>query len=374
MASRLQASRVSILTRYAALALLAGAAFAIGAPAAAQTRDWQAEWNKTVAAAKAEGELILSVPSGREWREEIMKFQKAYPEIKVNATPFASRDFWPRLVKEREVGKYLWDLRVGGTDTNSYQLKDQGQMATVRDQFILPEVTDDKNWLGGWDAAFLDKEKKYFPSFCAYESPLGHFNKKFVAAAELPDFKSLLDPKWKGKIVMADPRGGSTIVSMGVVYKEFGADFIRDLMTKQEPVIVKDPRQQMDLFLSGRYPVAIGLPNAIAVQYKQRGMQFDMEQIAGLPIWSVGVCGLQMPTNVPHPNATKVFINWILTKDVQSSIMKAVELNSRRVDVPLGEPDKALKRDMLGQYLGSQTEDVQPYQQKASDLLGSILR
>jgi iron(III) transport system substrate-binding protein len=369
-----QGSRVFILTRFAAVALAAGMIVTPVVPSVAQTRDWQAEWNKAVAAARAEGELILSVPSGREWRDEIMKFQKAYPEIKVNATPFASRDFWPRLQKEREVGKYLWDLRVGGTDTNSYQLKDQGHMATIRDQFILPEVVDEKSWLGGWDAAFLDKEKKYFPAFCAYESPLGNYNKKFVTAAELPDFKSLLDPKWKGKIVMADPRGGATIVSMGVVYKEFGADFIRDLMTKQEPVIVKDPRQQMDLFLSGRYPIAIGLPNTIAVQYKQRGVQFDIEQIEGLPIWSVGVCGLQMPTNVPHPHATRVFINWILTKDVQASIMKAVELNSRRTDVPHGEPDRALKPEILSRYLGSQTEDVQPYQQKASDLLGSILR
>jgi iron(III) transport system substrate-binding protein len=292
----------------------------------------------------------------------------------VNATPFASRDFWPRLVKEREVGKYLWDLRVGGTDTNSYQLKDQGHMVMIRDQLILPEVADDKHWLGGWDAAFLDKEKKYFPAFCGYESPLGNYNTKFVKPEEMADFKSLLDPKWKGKIVMADPRGGSTIVSMGVVYKEFGPDFIRDLMTKQEPVIVKDPRQQMDFFLSGRHPIAIGLPNAIAVQYKQRGVSFEMNEIPGLPIWSVGVCGLQMPAQAPHPNAAKVFINWILTRDVQASIMKAVELNSRRVDVPHGEPDRALKPALIDQYLGSQTEDVQPYQQKASDLLGSILR
>jgi iron(III) transport system substrate-binding protein len=374
MASQPQAIRISVVNRFALFVLLAGSLIASMMPALAQPANWQAEWDKTVATGKAEGELILSVPSGREWRDEIMKFQKAYPEIKVNATPFASRDFWPRLVKEREVGKYLWDLRVGGTDTNSYQLKDQGHMVPIRDQLILPEVADDKHWLGGWDAAYLDREKKYFPAFCAYESPLGNYNTKFVTAADLPDFKSLIDSKWKGKIVMADPRGGSTIVSMGVVYKEFGPDFIRDLMTKQEPVIVKDPRQQMDLFLSGRYPIAIGLPNAIAVQYKQRGVQFEMDEIKGLPIWSVGVCGLQMPTKAPHPNAAKVFINWILTKDVQASIMKAVELNSRRVDVPFGEPDRALKRDMLDQYLGSQTEDVQPYQQKASDLLGSIVR
>jgi len=36
-----------------------------------------------------------------------MEFQKAYPKIKISVTPAASRDFWPRVIKEREVGQNL---------------------------------------------------------------------------------------------------------------------------------------------------------------------------------------------------------------------------------------------------------------------------
>ena len=70
----------------------------------------------------------------------------------------------------------------------------------------------------------LDNDKKYMPSFTAYESPLAYDNPKFVKANDLKSFNDLLDPKWKGKIALADPRGGSTAVSMAIVYKKHGSE------------------------------------------------------------------------------------------------------------------------------------------------------
>ena len=66
-------------------------------------------------------------------REQVMLFQKAYPEVKLDAQGFNSRDFWPRLSKEREAGQYLWDLRVGGADTNVYNFKRAGNMTHLHD-------------------------------------------------------------------------------------------------------------------------------------------------------------------------------------------------------------------------------------------------
>src|SRR5262249_49747253 len=70
--------------------------------------DWKARWDGIVAAAEKEGELNVSGPSGKIWRDELMAFQKAYPKIKLHVTPAASRDFWPRVLKEREIGQHLW--------------------------------------------------------------------------------------------------------------------------------------------------------------------------------------------------------------------------------------------------------------------------
>ena len=117
---------------------------AAGLGAARAEVDWQKDWSDTIAAAKKEGALTISLPSGSVWRAELERFQQAYPDIKLQMTAFSGRDFWARFVKEREVGQYLWDMRVGGYDAQEYQIKQAGNMQPVRDLLILPENTDDQ--------------------------------------------------------------------------------------------------------------------------------------------------------------------------------------------------------------------------------------
>jgi hypothetical protein len=95
--NRSAATRVRLAVQaVCGLALLA----LLSAPVQAQSGDWKARWDRTVEAAKKEGEINISGPSGRGWRDYMMKFQEAYPDIQVKITPFAGRAFWPRVVKE----------------------------------------------------------------------------------------------------------------------------------------------------------------------------------------------------------------------------------------------------------------------------------
>jgi ABC-type Fe3+ transport system substrate-binding protein len=339
-------------------------------PLAAQNADWKTDWDRTVAAAKQEGALIISGPSGSIWREQLLNFQKTYPEIKLSITPFASRDFWPRVFKERDAGQYLWDLRIGGIDTPSYNLKNQGALVAVRPLLVLPEVIDDSKWIGGLDSMYLDHEKTYLPTFVAANTKSEYYNRAKIVDASGLTMKTLIDPKWAGKISMADPRAGSSLNTLTVLDMLYGDDFITKLMVNQKPVITKEPRQQLDWLSSGRYPIAFGLPSAALVEYGQRGGRIeDFVTIPGLDLWSPGVGGIQIPTHTPHPNATKVYVNWLLTRDVQASLMQAVQLNSRRNDVPLGAPDQALDMGHIKDYIGTQIEDLQSYSVKVTDIL-----
>lgn len=356
--------------------LLAGSllvAFVAAAPAKAAD-DWKAKWDAVVAAAEKEGELNISGPAGKIWRDELMEFQKAYPKIKINVTPAASRDFWPRLIKEREVGQNLWDLRVGGGDTQVYQLAEKGELANIRPMLILPEVADENNWYGGFDHMYTDNARKTALTFGVYSSPLAHYNPKFVKEGEIKSFKELLDPKWKGKIAMVDPRGGATAVAMAIVYQKFGPEFINELFVKQQPVIVTNPRQILDWFIAGKYPIAIGIPNSSVQQFAQSGVTIEMGEISGLDIWSVGVCGIQVMEPRPHPNATTVFINWLLTKDVQTRIMTAVKLNSRRKDVPISYPEGQIDWARYKDYISGQSEDLTEAMSEFKKLTRNILK
>jgi iron(III) transport system substrate-binding protein len=353
-----------------ALFAVAFAGMAAGSALAAD--DWKAKWDATVAAANKEGALVVSGPSGRVWTEELQKFSKDFPKIRIKVTPFASRDFWPRLTKEREVGQHLWDLRVGGADTGAYRLLNEGGLAAAKDMFILPEVVDESNWITGkTEGMYLDNAQKYMPTFCIYKSQIALINNAFIKDGEIKDFKELTDPKWKGKMAMADPRGGSTATTMAVIYKKFGADFVKDLLVTQEPVIVSNLRQLMDWFVSGKYPIAMGMPTSVLVEYKDRGIKVDMGEVPGLSMYSTGVCGLEVIEPRPHPNATTVFVNWILTRKVQEPLMQAIELNSRMKGVPPGNPETVVPADQIDNYVSGQTEE---YYAKAAGEARTLVR
>jgi iron(III) transport system substrate-binding protein len=360
--------RILALALALAVPLLAG----IERPAVAAGQDWQQDWDRTLAAARKEGQIALSVPSGSVWHTELQRFQDAFPAIKVRMTGFSGRDFWARFLKEREVGQYLWDVRIGGYDAQEYRIKEAGNMQSVRDLLVLPEVTDPGKWHGGLDGAFLDREKTYIFGFVAVEQMTARFNTKIVG--DSLSATDLIDPKWSGKISMADPRGGSALNGMGGLYKKFGPDFIRTLIVDQKPVITNIPRQQLDGLLSARYPIAFGLPSATPVEYGRNGGDIGIiGSLAGLRQSSIGVGGITVPTRNPHPAATKVFVNWLLTRDVQAHMMQRVHLNSRRVDVPQGAPDIALDFGHIDDYFRGQADEAKPYLEDVKKLLSGIV-
>lgn len=366
--------RRQFCTLLATAALTAGLSSAATAQSSVQSGDWKKKWDETVAAANKEGKLVISAPSGTVWRDQLMTFQKAYPKITLEMTAAASRDFWPRIIKEREAKLSLWDFRVGGPDNLSYNIKAMGYMTPVRDMLILPEVTDPNVWYGGIDGIFLDKEKKYFLGFGIYAENTAYYNEKFVTDPAATDLKNIIDPKWAGKISMANPTAGSPLTASGAMIKTYGEDFLRKLILDQKPVIVKDPRQQVDWLASGRYPISIGVPTIAFVEYGQRGASIsEFKKMTGAKIWTQGVGGIQALKDAPHPNATKVFVNWLLTKDVQTRIMAAAKMNSRRKDVPLGNEEDAVDYAHLDEYVGGQTEEMQAYQKKATAMYRELL-
>ncbi|HET7552472.1 MAG TPA: hypothetical protein VFK04_14375, partial [Gemmatimonadaceae bacterium] len=49
---------------------------------------------------------------------------------------------------------------------------------------------------------------------------------------------------------------------------------------------------------------------------------------------TIGGSTFYVVKNRPHPNATRLFLNWFLTREVQDGFAKATDQNSRRTDVP----------------------------------------
>ncbi len=335
---------------------------------------WESEWEETVAAAKREGTVVLSGPTRELWRRVLMTFEQDFPEIEVQYTGANSRDFWPRVYRERELGQYLWDLRVGGPDPQVYAAKDKGVLDPVRPLLLLPEVVDESKWAGGLDGIFFDKEKKYVVGFANFVSFMAYVNRDIIPETEFQSIADLTNPRWKGKIVIQDPRGGAGLNSLQVMLKLYGEDFLKDLLTQQDLVVTSDLRQETEWLIRGRYPIAIGLvPDAFLV-FQEQGLKFNIKSLkdSGRSV-STGTAGIQLLNRTLHPNAAKVYINWLLTKEVQTRISAATHQNSRHLEVPPADPEAVPDPQRLDAYIPSQVEELLPIRQRAQQLTIELL-
>ena len=71
-----------------------------------------------------------------------------------------------------------------------------------------------------------------------------------VVKEEIKTVKDLLDPKWKGKMIFADPRLGDGFLAATALSKSMGNDVIKQLFVDQEPTFSREPRQ------SGKKPTS----------------------------------------------------------------------------------------------------------------------
>src|SRR6266850_71449 len=107
------------MRRKLALALTIGVGIFCFAPlAVAASAPKTSEWEKTVAAAKGEGRVVIMGPAGADVRDAFTEgFQKKYPGIRVDYNGMAGAQVAPKLLNELSAGVYRTDLVIAGTIT-----------------------------------------------------------------------------------------------------------------------------------------------------------------------------------------------------------------------------------------------------------------
>jgi iron(III) transport system substrate-binding protein len=339
--------------------------------------DWRAEWDQVVAAARQEGTVVVSGPAGANYRPPLTTgFEEANPGVKVEFTPIAAAQLWPRLLREREGNVYTWDVLVNGHNPEVYKAKDDGTLVDLRAQLLLPEVLDDSKWLGGLDRLFTDREKRHVVAFLAYSTPALYVNREFVSPAELPSSKELTDPRLRGKIAIFDPRGGGPGRNQfQILMLEHGEQFVLDLLAKQDVVVTGDGRQLAEWVVRGRYPIGIGVSTINVRDYQGHGLGQRIELVPSrLRPLSTAAGGMYLPTRGPHPNAARLYANWLLTQQAQTIFVRETELNSRRLDVPPADPEAVTDPTRMDQYFDAALEESVPISDRMQELARQALR
>jgi ABC-type Fe3+ transport system substrate-binding protein len=299
---------------------------ATGTTAAAPT-----EWEQTLARGKEEGKVVVYGTAGDLLRKNMTEgFRRAFPEIAIEWSGMRPPEQAARMEAERRGGVYAVDAFEVGTTTALTQLKPAGALDPIRPALLWPEAVDPRFWRGQqWE--FADDDETTFVYTIAVKSNV-MYTPGQVTPDQVDETFELLDPKWKGKIVINDPTiSGAGQSSFRFLWQAMGperaAQYIRALAA-QEPVVDRDERRQVEWIARGRYQVLLGFSDTTSQQLRQEGMQVGVVtefKDYGSAITSSGG-NVVLINKAPHPNAAKVFINWLLTKDGQTAFSTAVNL------------------------------------------------
>ncbi len=303
----------------------------LGSSGFAQTRN--PEWDKVVEAAKKEGRVVVSIPTSAELRKEFESgFHKAFPGIELELSVARGASNINKAVEEQNAGLRLLDLHIGGTTSIITGLLAQNLLEPVMPAMILPEVRDPKHWWGGH--LWADNAKKYIYGFTAYMTETIWYNSTLVKPEEISSWDSLLDPKWKGKIAILDPRSpGSGESTWAFLWRIKGEGFLAKLAA-QEMLVGRNLRQLGENVARGKSSISLGLSYYTYVPFIKAGL--PVKPISNIKEGYYAASGsgnVVLLKNPPHPNATKVFLNWLLSKDGQAALTRALGQPTRRFDV-----------------------------------------
>ncbi|MGB7946932.1 MAG: extracellular solute-binding protein [Candidatus Binatia bacterium] len=290
------------------------------------------EWEKIVEAAKKEGKVVASIPPSAELRRLMeLSFPRRYG-IGVEFVPARGSTIIRRMVDEYKAGVQYFDIHIGGTESVITGLLPENVLDPVEPYFVLAEVKDPKQWWGGH--IWADNAQKYLYAFVAYQTVSLWSNSKEYEPSEFRGFDDLLDPKLRGKIGISDPRtpgSGSSMWSYMNYIK--GEEYLKRLVA-QKLFVTRDLRLLADNLAKGKIAVTSGIAYSEYLPFIKAGLPVTPLPVPKEGLYVSGGYGhLTILKNPPHPNATKVFVNWLLGRDGQEIFSKAMGVGTRRLDV-----------------------------------------
>lgn len=298
-----------------------------------EKESWEAEWNKIVAEAQKERKVVIYTTAGSEVRAALSKsFKEAYM-VELEFVVGRGEALNQKLVTERKVGLYLADIYMAGITTQLNSLKPAGILDKLEPYLILSEVTRLDNWLFG-RLPYIDKDH-FVMGFRSSPSIPIDINISLVREDEIKSYKNLLEPRWKGKIVMQDPTmAGTTQTLLAMIgMKLMSWDIVKEL-ARQEPVLLRDDRLLVEWVARGKYPIGIGLKSDVKKEFKKAGSPI----VGVIPVEGTFITsgsGAFSAINTPaHPNAARLFVNWLLSREGQTVYSQANMTASARLDIP----------------------------------------
>jgi ABC-type Fe3+ transport system substrate-binding protein len=310
------------------------------------------EWAKVVDAAKKEGVVTVyhAQLGAPHWKTVVKAFQDTYG-IKVQEFDARASEMTERIRVEQTSGHSVADVEFHG-DASIIQ---QRQTDFVAEHGDIPNIANLR-------PPFV-ADKWAVPAWVQVVCILA--NTSMVKPDDEPkQWKDILDPKWKGKILTDDMRApGSGQTVFAVLHKTYGEDFPKTLLT-QNMGVGRDLQDDSRRVARGEYSLFIN--QIIAFASPLKGLPVKVVTPAGgcpfTPIQGAILKG------APHPNAGRLFINHLLDQSSQITYANAwMGTVTKGVVEGLTDPDA--KRFTQVKLMGSiPFEDREPMLKRATEM------
>lgn len=365
-----RAGRFATRRRFLEAGLAAATLATVRTSANAAGKPWEAQWSDLEAAARKEGTVSIMTTVGTSFRNWAQAAQTAMPGIAIDLEQQPnSEQIANKILAERAASVYNFDLIISAAVSALPRLKPVGAVDNLRALLFRPDVLDNKAWHGGFNT-WADNEKSYgFPLSESLVMPA--INTDLVHPGELKDARSLLDPKWKGKIILGDIRSGAERVLMTSIRLRDGDDAVRRLLVDQKPTFVLDIRQVAEGLVRGTYAIGHGMAPPNLREFIDAGLAGNVKFVDIPDVTFITYTfSLWAANRPPHPNAQKLFANWMLSKAGMQLLSSNLSLNVRRTDVPLVDPNSVARPGQ--HYFFSSSEPALPEIEKTRALVTRI--
>jgi len=278
-------------------------------------------------AARKEGKVVWYTSLALTSSEKVAKlFETAYPGVKVEVHRTGSQRILQRMMQE---------LQANIKNVDVVHTSDAGHYVLLKERKLLMRYTPAGVEVFG--AGFKDKDGYHY-GLRATVNVIA-YNTKVVSPAEAPrTWKDLLDPKWRGRLVTAHP-GYSGVIATHVLalVHLHGWDYFKAL-AQNKPMLVQSAVDPSGVVASGERPVAANGGDYTFYQVKKKGNPVEIVYPKeGVPLV---VSPSAITSFAPHPNAARLFTDFIFSREIQQVLADTEGLYSGhpQVTYPADKP------------------------------------
>ena len=304
---RFRGGRFALITLFCSLLIAGGLA---GNPLNAAENE---RIGKLIEGARSEGKMFLYTTQNIQSSVTVIKkFEEKYPFIKVEMYRAATVNLLNRILGEARAKKYTPDvMEMPGFQT--YVVKKEGLYAN----YLSPENR-------AYPEGFKDPDGKW--TGVSINPYLMGYNTKLLSRKDIPDtYEGFLQPRWKGKKIGFDTKEVEFFANMlNIMGEEKGMDFFRKLVAQQLNYRAGHTLIT-DLIIAGEFPVGTVYVSGVE-EKKKRGANVDWVGVAPVIAKFVTV---GLAAHAPNPNAGKLFIDFLLSKEGQLVLESCERLPAR---------------------------------------------